>query len=211
MSTQAESLLTTSPVMPVLVIENVADAVPIAEALKAGGLKVLEVTLRTEAALDVIRAISTEVDGVIVGAGTVTQVDEFDQVAQAGGQFAISPGTTDKLLQAGLAWSLPYLPAISSVSELMRAMEYGFTCFKFFPAEASGGPATLKSIAGPFPQARFCPTGGIGPSNFTEYLKLSNVSVVGGSWVVPQKLVDEKDWSGITRLAREAVEKAAIV
>jgi len=208
MSTQAEVLLTTSPVMPVLVIERVEDAVPLAQALKAGGLKVLEVTLRTESAIDVIREIAANVDGVLVGAGTVTRVEEFAAIQQAGGQFAISPGATDTLLKAGLEWDLPYLPAVSSVSELMRAMEYGYSCFKFFPAEASGGPAALKSFAGPFPSVRFCPTGGIGANNFTDYLKLPNVSVVGGSWVVPQAMIDAKDWNGITALAKDAVTKA---
>lgn len=208
MSTQSDVLLTTSPVMPVLVIERVEDAVPIAKALKAGGLKVLEVTLRTESAIDVIREIAANVDGVLVGAGTVTRVEEFAAIQQAGGQFAISPGATETLLKAGLEWDLPYLPAVSSVSELMRAMEFGYSCFKFFPAEASGGPAALKSFAGPFPSVRFCPTGGIGANNFTDYLKLPNVSVVGGSWVVPQAMVDAKDWNGITELAKDAVAKA---
>lgn len=208
MSTQAEALLNTSPVMPVLVIERVEDAVPLAQALKAGGLRVLEVTLRTEAALAAIRAIASEVEDVIVGAGTVSKVSEFEAVEQAGGAFAISPGATDDLLQAGFKWSLPYLPAISTVSEMMRAMEVGFSAFKFFPAEAAGGTKTLKSIAGPFPNIRFCPTGGIGEDNFTDYLKLPNVSVVGGSWVVPSSLIDAKDWSAITDLAKSAVAKA---
>ena len=208
MSTQVDALLTTSPVMPVLVIERVEDAVPIAQALKAGGLKVLEVTLRTESALDVIRAISENVDDVIVGAGTVTQVEEFAAVQAAGGAFAISPGTTERLLEAGREWDLPYLPAVSTVSEMMTAMELGYEAFKFFPAEASGGAAALKSFAGPFPNVRFCPTGGISEKNFGEYLKLPNVTVVGGSWVVPTALIDAKDWAGITELAAAAVAKA---
>ncbi|HSG04275.1 MAG TPA: bifunctional 4-hydroxy-2-oxoglutarate aldolase/2-dehydro-3-deoxy-phosphogluconate aldolase [Marinobacterium sp.] len=208
MSTQAEVLLTTSPVMPVLVIERVEDAVPIAEALKAGGLKVLEVTLRTDSALDVIREIAANVDDVLVGAGTVTRPEEFKLVEEAGGQFAISPGATDALFEAGLESNLPYLPAVSTVAEMMRGMEFGFNCFKFFPAEANGGAPTLKAFSGPFPNVRFCPTGGIGANNFTEYLKLPNVSVVGGSWVVPQNLIDAKDWAGITALAKEAVSKA---
>lgn len=208
MSTQAEVLLTTSPVMPVLVIERVEDAVPIAEALKAGGLKVLEVTLRTDSALDVIREIAANVDDVLVGAGTVTRPEEFKLVEEAGGQFAISPGAADALFEAGLESNLPYLPAVSTVAEMMRGMEFGFNCFKFFPAEANGGAPTLKAFSGPFPNVRFCPTGGIGANNFTEYLKLPNVSVVGGSWVVPQNLIDAKDWAGITALAKEAVSKA---
>lgn len=208
MSTQLDALFNTSPVMPVLVIERVEDAVPIAEALKAGGLRVLEVTLRTDSALAVIREIADKVEGVLVGAGTVTKVEDFKAVQDAGGQFAISPGATEALLKAGADWDLPYLPAISTVSEMMTAMEFGYTQFKFFPAEAAGGAALLKAISGPFPQARFCPTGGIGPGNFGDYLSLKNVSVVGGSWIVPAELINNKDWAGITKLAAEAVAKA---
>ncbi|WP_432698128.1 bifunctional 4-hydroxy-2-oxoglutarate aldolase/2-dehydro-3-deoxy-phosphogluconate aldolase [Marinobacterium sp. YM272] len=205
MTTQVDAVLNTSPIMPVLVIERVEDAVPLAKALKAGGLRVLEVTLRTPAALDAIRAIAAEVDDVIVGAGTVTRVEELALVQQAGGTFAISPGATAALLKAGMEWELPYLPAISTVSELMSGLEAGYSAFKFFPAEASGGTAALKSFAGPFPDVRFCPTGGIGPKNYLDYLKLPNVSCVGGSWVVPSDLIDAKDWEGITGLASEAV------
>ncbi len=208
MSTQVDALLTTSPVMPVLVIERVEDAVPIAEALKAGGLRVLEVTLRTPSALDVISAIAKQVDDVLVGAGTVTSAAEIAQVKAAGGAFVISPGSTETLLKAGAEAEIPYLPAISTVSEMMLAMEYGYRAFKFFPAEASGGAATLKAFSGPFPNVRFCPTGGISESNFGEYLKLPNVTVVGGSWVVPQSLIDARDWQGITELAASAVTKA---
>ena len=208
MTTQVDVLLTTSPVMPVLVIERVEDAVPIAEALKAGGLRVLEVTLRTDSALAVIREIATHVDGVFVGAGTVTNPSELRAVQDAGGTFAISPGATETMLKAGLEWDLPYLPAVSTVSEMMLGLEYGYEAFKFFPAESSGGAPALKSFAGPFPQVRFCPTGGIGEHNFTDYLKLPNVTVVGGSWVVPSSLIDNKDWAGITKLAAAAVAKA---
>lgn len=208
MSTQVDALLTTSPVMPVLVIERVEDAVPIAEALKAGGLRVLEVTLRTDSAIAVIREIAAKVEGVLVGAGTVTKPSELKAVQDAGGAFAISPGATETMLKAGLEWDLPYLPAVSTVSEMMLGLEYGYEAFKFFPAESSGGASALKSFAGPFPQVRFCPTGGIGGHNFTDYLKLPNVTVVGGSWVVPSVLIDNKDWAGITKLAAAAVAKA---
>ncbi|GGB94155.1 ketohydroxyglutarate aldolase [Marinobacterium zhoushanense] len=207
MSTQVDAVLNSAPVMPVLVIERVEDAVPLAKALKAGGLNVLEVTLRTDAALDAIRAIVAEVEGVIVGAGTVTKVAELAEVEAAGATFAISPGATAGLLKAGLESGIAYLPAISTVSELMNGLDAGYSAFKFFPAEASGGVAMLKSIAGPFPDVRFCPTGGIGPDNFLDYLNLPNVSCVGGSWVVPAGLIRQQDWEGITALATAAVER----
>lgn len=211
MSTQVEVIMQTSPVMPVLVIDRVEDAVPLAKALVAGGLKVLEVTLRTDAALDAIRAIANEVEGAVVGAGTVTEVAQLAAVQEAGGQFAISPGATPALLKAGFSWELPYLPAISTVSEMMVAMEAGYRAFKFFPAESSGGAPALKSIYGPFPEVCFCPTGGIGPDNFLDYLALPNVSCVGGSWVVPTELIRKQDWEGITALAAGAVSKAASI
>lgn len=207
MSTNVEQIMTTSPVMPVLVIERVEDAVPLAKALVAGGLKVLEVTLRTDAALAAIGAIADQVPEAIVGAGTVTEPAQLMAVQDAGGVFAISPGATPALLEAGIASELPYLPAISTVSELMVAMGYGYRGFKFFPAETNGGTAALKSIAGPFPEVKFCPTGGIGAANFLDYLALPNVDCVGGSWIVPAKLIAEHDWAGITVLAADAVSQ----
>lgn len=211
MSINVEAVMNTSPVMPVLVIERVEDAVPLAKALVAGGLKVLEVTLRTDAALDAIAAIAADVEGAIVGAGTVTEPGQLQAVQDAGGVFAISPGATPALLQAGIDADLPYLPAISTASELMVAMGYGYRAFKFFPAEANGGTPALKSIAGPFPEVRFCPTGGIGQNNFLNYLALPNVDCVGGSWVVPGDLVRQQDWAGIEALAADAVTQAATV
>lgn len=208
MSTRVDQVLNTSPVMPVLVIKRIEDAVPLAKALVAGGMNVLEVTLRTPVALDAIKAISAEVEGAIVGAGTVTRVAELQEVQRAGGVFAISPGATPSLLQAGLTANVAYLPAVSTVSEIMLAVEAGYNAFKFFPAESNGGIAALKSIYGPFPDIRFCPTGGISPDNFLDYLALPNVSCVGGSWVVPAELVDNQDWAGISRLAAEAVATA---
>ncbi len=210
MSTDVDAVLNTSPVMPVLVIEHAEDAVPLAKALIAGGLRVLEVTLRTEAAMGAIGAIAAEVEGAIVGAGTVTQPDQLQAVQTAGGIFAISPGATPALLRAGLESEIGYLPAISTVSELMVAMEAGYSAFKFFPAEANGGTPALKSIAGPFPDIRFCPTGGIGPDNFLDYLALPNVCCVGGSWIVPAELIRNKDWDGITALAAGAVKQAQL-
>ncbi|WP_426416377.1 bifunctional 4-hydroxy-2-oxoglutarate aldolase/2-dehydro-3-deoxy-phosphogluconate aldolase [Aestuariirhabdus sp. LZHN29] len=211
MGTNVETVLNTSPVMAVLVIERVEDAVPLAKALLAGGLTVLEVTLRTDAALDAIRAIAAGVKGVVVGAGTVTEPHQLQAVQAAGGLFAISPGATPALLKAGVESELPYLPAISTVSELMVAMEFGYRGFKFYPAESSGGTAALKSIAGPFPDVRFCPTGGVGPDNYLSYLALPNVSCVGGSWVAPPGLLRDQDWAAITALAAAAVAGAATV
>lgn len=209
MSTQVDAVLNTSPVMPVLVIERLEDAVPLAKALIAGGLKVLEVTLRTDAGLSAIRAIAAEVEDAIVGAGTVTQVSQLQAVQEAGGVFAISPGATSALLKAGLESPIAYLPAISTVSEMMVAMEAGYSAFKFFPAESNGGTSALTSIAGPFPEVRFCPTGGIGSDNFLSYLALPNVCCVGGSWIVPAELIRKQDWDGITALAASASLAAA--
>jgi 2-dehydro-3-deoxyphosphogluconate aldolase/(4S)-4-hydroxy-2-oxoglutarate aldolase len=195
------------PVMPVLAVSRVEDAVPLAQALKAGGLTVLEVTLRTEAAIDVIAAMK-QVDGVVVGAGTVTRVEQLQQLEDVGADFAISPGATPRLLEAGRQAAMPFLPAVASVSEMMQAMELGYEHFKFFPAAASGGVSALKAFAGPFPNVRFCPTGGISARDFTDYLALPNVLCVGGSWVVPADALNQGDWARIEQLAREACELA---
>ena len=193
------------PVVPVLVIENVEDAVPIAKALMAGGIKVLEVTLRTPAAIDVIREIATNVPDAIIGAGTVTNAHQLKQVTEAGAKFAISPGLTADLLDAGNNGSIALIPGISSISELMVGLDKGYSHFKFFPAEASGGVPSLKSIGGPFPDVKFCPTGGINPGNYQDYLALNNVMCCGGSWLCPDTLVKEKKWDQITELAAAAV------
>lgn len=193
------------PVMPVLAVSRVEDAIPLAEALRDGGLKVLEVTLRTDAAIEVIKAMKT-VEGVIVGAGTVTKVKQLKELEAIGADFAISPGATPKLLEAGKQINMPFLPAVASVSEMMQGIEHGFNSFKFFPAEAAGGAPALKSFAGPFPAIRFCPTGGISVNNFKEYLALPNVKCVGGSWVVPADALNQQDWLRIETLAREACQ-----
>jgi 2-dehydro-3-deoxyphosphogluconate aldolase/(4S)-4-hydroxy-2-oxoglutarate aldolase len=208
MSTATDALLAAGPVIPVLVIDRLDDAVPLARALRDGGIGVLEITLRTPVALEAIRAIRADVDGVLVGAGTVTDAGEFAAVEAAGGEFVISPGATEALLNTGRESPLPYLPAISTVSELMACREFGFEAFKFFPAAASGGLAALKAFAGPFPQVRFCPTGGIGPDTFTDYLALSNVACVGGSWLAPKELVAAGDWDGIRALAASTLARA---
>lgn len=193
------------PVMPVLAVNRVEDAIPLAQALKAGGLTVLEVTLRTEAAMAVIEAMKT-VEGVIVGAGTVTNEAQLIELQRIGADFAISPGATPRLLEAGNAVDFPFLPAIASVSEMMQGLEMGYSNFKFFPAETSGGVAALKSFAGPFPNVSFCPTGGISIANFKQYLALDNVKCVGGSWVVPADALNQQDWSRIEMLAKQACQ-----
>lgn len=201
----SEEIFSQGPVVPVLVISDVAHAVPIAKALIAGGLRVLEVTLRTEAALDVIAKIAKEVPEALVGAGTVTNRAELKQVQDAGGLFALSPGMTPDLLVAGNEGDIALIPGISSVSELMKAIDLGYTHFKFFPAEASGGVKALKAIGGPFPDIAFCPTGGISPDNYKDYLALPNVRCAGGSWLVPEDAVQAGDWARITELAKQAV------
>lgn len=204
-----EEVFATSPIVPVLVIHDLAHAVPLAKALIAGGISVLEVTLRTPVALDVIKLIATELPEAMIGAGTVTNAEQLQAVTDAGAKFAISPGMTAELLKAGQAGSIPLIPGISSTSDLMKGKDAGYTHLKFFPAEAVGGVKAIKSISGPFPDMVFCPTGGISPSNYLTYLALPNIPCVGGSWVAPDDMVQNGDWAGITRLAREAVTGAA--
>ena len=204
-----EQILTSAcPVMPVLAIPQLEHAVPLARALFDGGLKVLEITLRTPVAMDAIAQIKQHLPEVIVGAGTVTTVEQLDALDKLGCDFAISPGATEQLLAAGKKTAMPYLPAIATPSELMLGLEYGYDHFKFFPAGTYGGVKTLKAIAGPFADIRFCPTGGISEADFEDYLKLDNVLCVGGSWVAPSKLIVAQDWQQITDLARQAVAKA---
>ena len=205
---QPAEILGQGPVVPVMVIHQLEQAVPLARALLAGGIRVLEITLRTPVAMEAIRTISREVEGVVVGAGTVTSGEELTEVAAAGAVFAISPGLTVKLLDAANQGSIPLIPGISTVSELMIGMECGYSHFKFFPAEAAGGVKMLKAIAGPFPQALFCPTGGISPANYRDYLTLPNVLCIGGSWLAPQEAMDKGDWARITQLARKAIEES---
>jgi 2-dehydro-3-deoxyphosphogluconate aldolase/(4S)-4-hydroxy-2-oxoglutarate aldolase len=206
--TQPASIFAQGPVVPVIVIKDLSTAVPLAKALLAGGIKVLEVTLRTPVALEAIALLSRDVPEAIVGAGTVTTPEQLAQVIEAGAQFAISPGLTRELLHAGKAATIPLIPGIASISELMEGTGLGYTHFKFFPAEAAGGVKTLKSIHGPFSDIRFCPTGGINEKNFLEYLALPNVSCVGGSWIVPDDAIASGDWDRITQLCRDAVQKS---
>jgi 2-dehydro-3-deoxyphosphogluconate aldolase/(4S)-4-hydroxy-2-oxoglutarate aldolase len=198
-------ILSMCPVIPVMVIKKGEQAVPLAKALVAGGVTVLEITLRTATAVDAIAAICRDVTDAVVGAGTVTTPEELKAVAEAGAVFAISPGLTPELLETANNGTIALIPGISTVSELMTGISRGYSHFKFFPAEASGGIKMLKAIAGPFPKVMFCPTGGISPDNYRDYLSLANVACVGGSWIVPEKAVEQEDWDRITTLAREAL------
>lgn len=201
---RVDAVLTRAPVVPVLAIEDPDDAVPLARALVDAGLPVLEITLRTEHALEVIRRIATEVPTACVGAGTVLTPVHLDAVREAGAGFAISPGATEALYDAGDLSAIPWIPAVATAGELMRGLERGHRRFKFFPAEASGGIAALRSLAGPFPQAKFCPTGGIDAAKAPAYLALANVVTVGGSWMVPADALAARDWTRIGALAHEA-------
>jgi 2-dehydro-3-deoxyphosphogluconate aldolase/(4S)-4-hydroxy-2-oxoglutarate aldolase len=198
------SVLDFVPVMPVVVVDSATDAVSIAKALVAGGLPAIELTLRTTAALDAIRAIVDEVPGILVGAGTIVKPGQAKLAMDAGAQFLVSPGVTGPLLHAMQDTGLPFLPGTATVSEAMAALEAGITELKFFPAEASGGVAFLKAIASPVPAARFCPTGGITAASAPSYLALPNVGCVGGSWLTPADVVASGDWERITTLAAEA-------
>ncbi len=197
-------ILRVSPVIPVVVIDNVDDAVPLAEALVAGGVKVIEVTLRTPAAFDAVRAITGSVHDIVVGVGTVTSAEEFASAAEAGARFAVSPGVTDELLAAAQESALNYLPGVMTPSEVMRARQAGLSDLKLFPAEAAGGIALLRALAGPFPDITFCPTGGISADAARRYLEQPNVACVGGSWLTPKAAIDAEDWPAITALARQA-------
>lgn len=193
------------PIVPVLVIEKVEDALPIARALIEGGIRVLEVTLRTQAALAVIETIAKEIPEAYIGAGTVTNREQLKAVTDAGAKFAISPGLTADLLAAGKEGTIPLIPGVSNISDLMKANDAGYDHLKFFPAEAAGGVKALKSIGGPFPNTIFCPTGGIGLNNYKEYLALPNVRCVGGSWVAPSEAIENKQWQVLTDLAKQAI------
>lgn len=202
-SIKSRELCLMAPVIPVIVVDDVAHAVPLAQALVAGGLPVLEVTLRTDAALDVIREMAG-VEGGIVGAGTLLTPKDVEQAKAAGALFGVSPGATDLILDACEANELPLLPGVATASEAMRLLERGYTVQKFFPAEANGGAPALKAIGAPIPQVSFCPTGGVSLKNVNDYLSLSNTLCVGGSWVAPKDKMIAGDWDGITTLASEA-------
>src|SRR5262245_41622119 len=192
------------PVIPVIVIDDLADAVPLAGALVAGGVRVLEVTLRTEAGIQAIEAIARNVPRAIVGVGTITQLDDAQRARDAGAQFGVSPGLTAALIEAALASGLPMLPGVMTPSDVIAARAAGFRELKLFPAAQAGGIGMLKALAGPFPDVTFCPTGGVSATTAPDFLALPNVACVGGSWLTPKDAIRAKDWNRITALAREA-------
>ncbi|MGZ9898311.1 bifunctional 4-hydroxy-2-oxoglutarate aldolase/2-dehydro-3-deoxy-phosphogluconate aldolase [Shewanella gaetbuli] len=204
-SLQPQDVFKRSPIVPVMVINKIEHAVPLAKALVAGGISVLEVTLRTPCALEAIAKIAKEVPEALVGAGTILNEQQLKQAVEAGSQFIITPGATVDLLKAAKAGNVPLIPGVASISEVMVGMELGYTHFKFFPAEASGGVNALKSFSGPLSGIRFCPTGGISPKSYKEYLALGNVDCIGGSWIAPTDAVDAEDWQTITQLCKDAL------
>ncbi|WFU08262.1 2-dehydro-3-deoxy-phosphogluconate aldolase [Rhizobium sp. CB3090] len=198
------SILKLQPVVPVLIVEDAKSAVPLARALVAGGLKAIEITLRTAGALDAVRAVADEVEGAEVGAGTILSVEQWEAAVEAGSKFIVSPGTTQELLDVARTSDVPLLPGAATASEVMALREEGYKVLKFFPAEQAGGAAYLKALSSPLAGTLFCPTGGISLKNAHDYLSLPNVICVGGSWVAPKELVAAGDWAGITKLAAEA-------
>lgn len=189
------------PLIPVMVVNELSDAVPMAQALVAGGVRILEVTLRTRYGLDAISLIRQAVPDAVVGVGTVTSPQQLEEAVRRGAAFAVSPGISADLLRAAAEWGGPYLPGVATPSEVLQAREAGFRYQKFFPAAAAGGTAMLKALHGPFADVKFCPTGGIGQSNYHEYLGLANTFAVGGSWLTPDEAVMAKNWPAITALA----------
>ncbi|MBK1616357.1 keto-deoxy-phosphogluconate aldolase [Rubrivivax gelatinosus] len=204
MALKPKALAAPGPVIPVIVIHRVADALPLAQALLAGGVRVLEVTLRTPVALEAIRLIARELPEALVGAGTVRSVADAQAARDAGAVFAVSPGYTSEIGRACSQIELPLLPGVATSSEVLAAMADGYDFLKFFPAAAAGGIPMLKALAGPFPDIAFCPTGGLTPESARQYLALPNVLVCGGSWLTPQATIDAGDWAHITHLARAA-------
>lgn len=202
---QPSQLFKAGPVVPVIVISDLSQAVPLAQALLDGGISVMEVTLRTEHGLAAIEAIAKEFPQALIGAGTVVNAQQLAQVAAAGGKFAISPGSTPALMEAANQGDIPFIPGVTSPSEVMRGLELGYDHFKFFPAEANGGVKALKALNAPFGDITICPTGGISLANAKDYLALDFVHCIGGSWIVPLDLIEAGDWQAITTLCKEAV------
>jgi 2-dehydro-3-deoxyphosphogluconate aldolase/(4S)-4-hydroxy-2-oxoglutarate aldolase len=200
----ADDVLKLSPVMPVVVIDDAAQAEPLARVLLASGIKTIEVTLRTAAALDAIREIVRTAPEMIVGAGTVLNLTDLEAAIEAGARYALSPGATPKLMKAARNAKIPFIPGVATSSEIMRGLDLGYTHFKFFPAEQMGGIAALKAQHGPLPNAKFCPTGGISADKAPSYLALPNVLCVGGSWIAPADKIKAEDWAGIEAAAKQA-------
>lgn len=200
-----EAIMQVSPIIPVIAIDDVERAVDLAHALQAGGVNILEITLRTPTALSAIERLADKVPDAVLGAGTVTQVDDLQRVRDAGATFAISPGSTEAILSAAKAMNFPLLPGVATGSEIMQGLALDYQHFKLFPAEIAGGIGALKAFAGPFHAVKFCPTGGVSEQNFVEYLNLPNVLCVGGSWIVPQSLISAGNFDEITRLTASAL------
>ena len=206
----SKDILQLTPVLPVVKIDDLAWAVPLARALKAGGVGVLEVVLRTPVSLQAIRAIKEQVPEVIVGAGTVINAQQLAAAIEAGSEFVVTPGLTKELLEAGIDAAVPLIPGVATASEVMVAMQAGLSTFKFFPAASSGGPAAIKALSAPFADARFCPTGGISESNMGDYLNIDSVLCVGGSWLTPSALLKRQAWSEVTSLTQQAIAAARL-
>jgi 2-dehydro-3-deoxyphosphogluconate aldolase/(4S)-4-hydroxy-2-oxoglutarate aldolase len=206
--TETTSPLDVSPVIPVVVVDDPARAVPLARALVAGGVSIIEITLRTPRALEAVAAVAAEVPEILVGAGSVLTPEQADTSIERGAQFLVSPGAGPRLLAHLAAAPVPVLPGTATVSEVLTALDHGLTELKFFPAGPAGGPRYLAAVAGPVPGVRFCPTGGVTPENLTDYLALPNVAAVGGTWLTPASVVEAEDWAAITALASGAVAAA---
>jgi len=200
----ADSVMRLTPVLPVVTIDDAGKAVELARVLLASGVSTIEITLRTPAALDAIRAIAANAPEMIVGAGTVLSADDLDAAIDAGARYALSPGGTPKLMKAARKRAIPFIPGVATASEIQRGLELGYTHFKLFPAEQLGGIAALKALAGPLPHARFCPTGGVTTEKAPAYLALPNVLCVGGSWIAPADKINSGDWAGIEAAAKAA-------
>ncbi|OBX04107.1 keto-deoxy-phosphogluconate aldolase [Gallibacterium genomosp. 3] len=202
---QPQAVFSASPVVPVMVIKKLEDALPMAKALQAGGINVFEITLRSSVALDAIKLLSKEVPDALVGAGTVLSAEQYDQAVAAGAKFVISPGATPALLKHAAASDVALIPGTATPSEMMRALELGYDHLKFFPAEINGGAPALKAISAALPQLSFCPTGGVSPKNVANYLAVDCVKTIGGSWMIPNDAVATGDWAKVTELTAEAV------
>ncbi len=200
---QIDTLCAMSPVVPVLTFRTTEEALPVAEALLEGGVSVLEVTLRTPVSLDAIHMLAEKLPEAMIGAGTITEPNLYKAAEEAGARFIVSPGITTELLEAGIESNIPLLPGIQTISEMLEGLRHNYQRFKFFPASIAGGPDALKAYSGPFSDVKFCPTGGISLENAQDYLSLSNVMCVGGSWLTPQSLIENKDWAAIKHLAEE--------
>ena len=209
MSSACYDFLDSAPVIPVIAIENLAHAVPLAEALVAGGIVNLEITLRTEHGLDAIRLINQQVAGAHVGVDTVCNAREFDAAIDAGAQFVVSPGQSDALFERALVTNIPFLPGAVTATEVIAAKEAGFRILKFFPAGTSGGAAAIKAFSGPFGDLQFVPTGGVNIHNANDYLSLPNVRAVGGTWLTPSDAINAERWDDITHIARDASQLGA--